>query len=166
MGSTAGDRVWISIVGKSVFAVVNPLWACCREGYVPDRIYLMTDTTLLDNFERARNIISAVVAEHGKSAEIICRRFTETDFDGILSTLREIIRVEKERGSEVAVDMTPGRKFMSAIMMSSGFGAEGRRADRIYYLYLEDERRYGNRPWMRIPAPYQRLYEMKRCLRG
>jgi CRISPR/Cas system-associated protein Csm6 len=57
---------------------------------------------------------------------------------------------------EVAVDITPGRKYMSAIAMQSGLLAG---ANKIYYLFLSDPQ-YQDMAFPLIPASKQRLFEM------
>jgi len=158
-------RTWVSMVGSSVFAVVNPVWASCRSGYVPDAVYLLANRKVMDNLERVEKILRAIISEYGKEPEIRVIELAETDFRGIASAVGGVIKREKLTGSEVAVDMTPGRKFMSAIMMYSGLGEDVEvKADRVYYLHLEESNRYSERPWIRIPAVYQNLYDMKRSL--
>jgi CRISPR/Cas system-associated protein Csm6 len=158
-------KVWVTVVGTSVFAVVNPIWACCRTGdYIPEKVYLIVDKKVRDNAEKVKNILKVLLSEFGKSPEIVEKICEETDFKRLISTIGEVIKREKLAGNEVAVDMTPGRKFMSAIMMYSGLGENvEHRADRVYYLHLE-ERDYTNIPWIKIPIVYQKLYEMKRSL--
>ena len=159
------QKVWVTVVGASVFAVVNPIWACCREeGYIPDKVYLIVDKKVKNNAEKAKNILSVLISEFGKNPEIIEIECAETDFKRLISTIGEAIKKEKLAGNEVAVDMTPGRKFMSAIIMYSGIGEDVEvKADRVYYLHLE-RNEYSDLPWNKIPMVHQKLYEMKRSL--
>ncbi|MEM3594406.1 MAG: hypothetical protein QXS27_06735, partial [Candidatus Jordarchaeaceae archaeon] len=56
-------------------------------------------------------------------------------------------------GNEVAVDMTPGRKFMSACAMAAGqkYGAA-----KLYYLHLYNLA-YQEKPFVLIPFNQQKL---------
>ncbi|WP_276249168.1 hypothetical protein [Haladaptatus sp. YSMS36] len=62
----------------------------------------------------------------------------ELDFAGIVDHLTSAIEAGKERGATIAVDVTPGRKFMSAIAFQVGFKYE---ADHIFYFHLNTRRR-------------------------
>ncbi len=155
----------MTVVGNSVFAVVNPIWACCREGdYIPDRVYLILNEKVKDSAEKVKRILNVLLSEFGKEPDIVEKVCNETDFRGLISTIWNVIKKEKLAGNEVAVDMTPGRKFMSAVIMYSGVGGDMEaRADRVYYLHLQNNE-YTNLPWIKIPVVYQKLYEMKGSL--
>jgi CRISPR/Cas system-associated protein Csm6 len=57
----------------------------------------------------------------------------DTEFDRIHEYIRVTIEEVDDEAGEVAVDIRPGRKFMSAIAFAAGirYGA-----DHVYYLYL------------------------------
>ena len=161
-------KIWITTVGKSVYAVVNTLWAACKEeGYIPERIYFIYNDEVKENLGRVKKIAKALVESYGaENPEINEIKAEETNFTEFAKKLGEIIKREKALGNEVAVDMTPGRKFMSAFAMYSGVSKEVRhRTDRIYYLHLSDfDFRYVDKAYPKIPFNKQKLYEMKRSL--
>lgn len=162
--------VWVTSVGRSPFAVVNPLWAAAKqEDYIPGRIYLLKNRAVEDcgNVAKVIKLLKKLVLEFAdREAEIKEIYAEETDFQNFMKTIGGILREEKGLGNEVAVDMTPGRKFMSAIAMYSGVGDRVKnRADRVYYLHL-DNNIYQNRPYMLIPMVKQKLYDMKKSLKG
>ncbi len=162
-------RVWITVVGMSPFAVVNPLWAACRQdNFVPERIYLLVNEKVKKkgNVDRVREILDTLISEFGIRAEIKEVEAEETDFKRFAETIGGILKEEKQAGSEVAVDMTPGRKFMSAFAMYLGIGESvADKADRVYYLHLIDTS-YMDKPYIEIPLPKQELFEMKSYLLG
>ncbi|MFU8768083.1 MAG: hypothetical protein ACNA7I_10570, partial [Candidatus Methanoperedens sp.] len=62
-------------------------------------------------------------------------------------------------GNVIAIDITPGRKIMSAFSMFYGLLPDG--ADRVYYLHLFDVKKYGNKSFIGIPADEHNLINMK-----
>lgn len=160
-------RVWITTVGMSPFAVINPIWLVCRKGeFVPERVYLIWN----EDVENVKRIVE-------KSVEIILKNYgipepeiiadegvkvREDDFKRFKKVLKDICDKELSEGNEVVVDMTPGRKFMSALSMGLGFMS--RPVDRVYYLHLADQKKYQNKPLVLIPFTLQKLYDMRREL--
>lgn len=64
---------------------------------------------------------------------------SELDFESIYSHLKGALDEMDGEEDEVAIDITPGRKFMTAIAFAVGMRYD---ASHVYYLYL-DERQYG-----------------------
>ncbi|ALM76270.1 hypothetical protein [Thermococcus barophilus] len=163
-------RVWITTVGTSPFAVFNSLWmAIAGDSYYPDKVYLLWNDKVKGNMEKVRAYIEALAKAYGRTIAIDdTHKVDEEDFRTFTKTLAEIIKREKLEGNEVAIDMTPGRKFMSAFSMYAGIeGVEGGKfkADRVYYLHLRDLS-YMNLPLYLIPFSIQELLEMKSELGG
>ena len=66
--------------------------------------------------------------------------------------------IEKYQDSEIAIDMTPGRKYMSSIAM--GLALTNRKiVNKLYYLHLEIQG-YQDSPFIKIPLPFQNLIFM------
>jgi len=142
--------------------------AACRKGeFVPERVYLIWNEGVEREKEVVEKAVRLILESYGvRNPKIIAgdeTKVREDDFSGLRDLLYKIKGLEQ--GNEVAVDMTPGRKFMSALLMGVGFNKEGP-VEKVYYLHLLDERRYQNRPLLLIPAKIQRLYEMRGELRG
>ncbi|KCZ73383.1 hypothetical protein ANME2D_00449 [Candidatus Methanoperedens nitroreducens] len=156
-------KVWITTVGSSPFAVINTLWAACElEGYVPEKLYLVANGKVEQEVKVVNEWTKRIIEAYGEDAIIERIHADEVDFINFSRILSSCITEEKKKGNEVAVDMTPGRKFMSAFSMSNGLAENG--ADRVYYLHLSDVTKYKNRPFIEIPANEQRLYDMKKVL--
>jgi hypothetical protein len=92
-----------------------------------------------------------VVIEYGGDApELSATRLDEeTDFQRIVEHFREPISRLHDDGGTAAVDVTPGRKFMSAIAFQAGMQFE---ADHVYYLYISNNQFYG-RLYPDVPRP-------------
>ncbi|NJE13340.1 hypothetical protein [Thermococcus sp. LS2] len=157
-------RVWITTVGTSPFAVFNSLWmAIVGDSYYPDKVYLLWNDKVQDNMQKVKTYIEALAKAYGRTIAIDdTHKVDEENFRTFTETLAKIIKKEKLEGNKVAIDMTPGRKFMSAISMYLGIkGADKKfKADRVYYLHLKDLS-YMNLPLYLIPFSIQELLEMK-----
>lgn len=159
-------RVWITTVGKSPFAVVNPIWMVCRTGeFIPERVYLIWNEAVEEERDIVKDLTEVILKSYGISEpEIIADesvKVREEDFQRFMNLLIAIRDKELHEGNEVAIDMTPGRKFMSALSMGLGFSSK--HIHRVYYLHLSDQR-YTNVPLILIPFKLQKLYEMRREL--
>jgi hypothetical protein len=154
-------KVWITTIGSSPFAVINTLWAACElEDFKPERVYLIYNDKMLRELQTVKDWIGRITVEYaGARAELIERECSEEDFIRYSKLLNQIISEEKNRGNTVAVDITPGRKIMSAFSMHHGL----EKADRVYYLHLLNQR-YQNQSFMEIPAEEQNLIDMKKMV--
>lgn len=156
-------KVWITTVGSSPFAVINTLWAACElDGYVPQKVYLVANGKVENEVKVVNDWIERILKGYGSVAIIERIHADEVDFMNFSRILSTRIIEEKKKGNQVAVDMTPGRKFMSAFSMFNGLAKDG--ADRVYYLHLGDVTKYKNYSFMEIPANEHKLYDMKKVL--
>jgi len=157
------------MVGTSPFAVLNTIWYVVRKGeYVPERIYLIWNDFVRKEKELAEEMIKVVLESYGVNPEIVADdsvKVDENDFLGLVKMLREIKDKELEEGNEIAVDMTPGRKFMSAISMYLGVADElikkKKNVHRVYYLHLKDQK-FLDKPLVLIPFSVQECYDLRR----
>ncbi len=164
-------KVWVTTVGKSPFAVLNTIWYLVRKGeYVPERVYLIWNDLVEKEKEIVKELIRVLLESYGVNPEIIADesvKVDEDDFHNLIKTLAEIRNKELAEGNEIAVDMTPGRKFMSALSMYLGVADElikkKKNVHRVYYLHLRDLR-FVDKPLVLIPFSVQKCYEMRREL--
>jgi len=149
---------WITIIGSSPFAVINTIWAACKiDGYVPDRVlFIVNEQVNPASIDTAKRWVLEILKEYGVNEPVFEEiDIVETDFIDLKEAFKGNIFDFKADGP-VAVDMTPGRKYMSAITMHTGLAAE---CDHVYYLHLSDYR-YQNKPFPLIPMHKQRLVDM------
>lgn len=148
---------WITTSSTHVEAIVNGLNAACQEGYVPDELYLIENPGVTDEVDRALDLGVDIITEHGGTEPDIdiTTLAHETEFDRIRQHVKDAIESVHERDGDVAVDITPGRKFMSAIAFAAGirYGA-----DHVYYFYLASAEHLGT--WYpAMPRTATRLYD-------
>lgn len=161
------DTVWITTGSTSVEAMVNPLAAACTadgidEPFVPDTVYFLDNPGLADSLSDAKTLTREILEGHGITSPTIRTNKLdhETDFDGIVAHFRAAVEEAREAGATVAIDVTPGRKFMSVFAFNAGttFGV-----DHIFYFYLHSNA-YFERIYQTIPRTAGELYDFTEVL--
>lgn len=151
------STAWITTASPNVEAMVNSLIAACDRGFVPTDIHVLENPGVTEEVERARSLASTVVqAYDGPDPEIHRTSLeSEVDFDRISAHVRDAIETTHDDDGTVAVDITPGRKFMSAIAFAAGlrYGA-----DHVYYFYLDSSAYFG-RLYPDLPRTATHLYD-------
>ena len=155
-------QAWVTNSSTTLEAMVNPLNAACDGGFVPDRLYLLENPGVTDQVQRALDLIAEITTVYGGNEPEI--RLTtldsEVEFDRISSFFAESITEVEDDDGEVAVDITPGRKFMSAIAFAAGMRYE---ADHVYYFYLTSSDQYGQ-IYPDMPRTTTQLYDFREAL--
>ncbi len=115
-------KIWITTVGWSPFAVFNTLWfAIVRDSYIPDKIYLIWNSKVENNKEIIKKYLNALNESYGFNLKVVEYKIErEENFKEFIKGLSDIILKEKKYNNEIAIDITPGRKFMSAFSMFAG----------------------------------------------
>lgn len=152
------SRYWVTAGSTTVEAVANPLTAACTEwGYVPTHIFVLDNPGLGDTVQHTTEFMKAVVEAHGgDTPEVTITTIEdETDFRAVGAHYRAAIEEAKREDAAVAVDVTPGRKFMSAIAFQAGIQLD---ADHAFYLYVESGDLFG-RLYPDLPRTATTLYD-------
>lgn len=127
------SKVWVTSGTPTMPGVVNPLTAACDQGYIPEEVHVLSNPSVADDVAAANEKLTAVLDAYESAAEIQTHNLDdETDFEGIVEFYRATINAARAKGNEIAVDFTPGRKFMSAIAFQAGFRYE---ADHVFYFH-------------------------------
>lgn len=137
------DRVWITNGSTSIPPIVNPLIAACHDGYVPTDIYLLSNSAIEDVTDAATSLMKTAVTAHGGEEPSITVESVdeETDFDAIAAYLQSAIETGDDAGADVAVDISPGRRFWSVISFDTGVRYD---VEHIYYSHVETEAYFGD----------------------
>lgn len=147
---------WITTSSTNAEAVVNPLIAACERDVIPTRLYLTSTSQVAEEMEIVQQLAHEVIDAYGSTELSIhtTELDQELDFDALHAHVKTAIEETKSDGGYAAVDITPGRKFMSAICFAAGmrYGA-----DSVYYLYL-NPRKYG-RLYPELPRSGTTLYD-------
>lgn len=135
-------RIWITNGTPTMPGVLNPLAAACDAGYVPDEARILSNPGVAESVAEASDMFEIIIDAYGGEATVSKHSLeTETDFRGIIEFYRSAIEAAQENGDTIAVDVTPGRKFMSAIAFQAGFRFG---ADHVFYFYRKSGSYYGD----------------------
>lgn len=145
---------WITTVGWSPFAVINPIWAYCKENEkTPDKIFLLhtENMKVLKNVENCKKYLNEILREYShnnfKEENLINYQIENETFEIYSLAMKNIIERElKDEKTKIIIDMTPGRKYMSAINMFFGLKALNN-SIQVLYLYLEEAK------YQKVPYP-------------
>lgn len=161
------DSVWVSSGSTTVEAMVNPIAAACvgdhiAEPFVPDTVYFLDNPGLGETMAETTELTRTVLQQHGVERPTVETTATEneTDFDAVAAHFQDAIEAAHEAGAAVAVDVTPGRKFMSVFAFNAGTTFD---ADHIFYFYLASNDYY-SRLYPEIPTPATELYDFTEVL--
>jgi hypothetical protein len=148
---------WLTTMSTHPEAVINPLAAACEDGFLPDELHVLENPGVGEQFDRITSMMERVVIEYGGDGPelLVTHLDAETDFQRIVEHFRDPIDRLREEEGTVAVDVTPGRKFMSAIAFQAGIQFD---ADHVFYLYISNNRFYG-RLYPDVPRPVAELFD-------
>jgi len=152
-------NVWISTVGWSPFAVINPIWASCFfNKFIPQKIILLNNGSknpkIAQNMTTVEKWINKILPQYGIDNPLIEPVHADEDDINNFSNLFKNVVLNNQLNS-VAIDMTPGRKFMSSIAMACAIKYRNF-VKKLFYLFLS-VKKYQNTPFILIPFKDQKL---------
>lgn len=158
--------IWITTVGWSPFAVINPIWAYCKENdESPVKIILIY--TPVERIKHNLNICKRYISEilktyngkHLKKDSIIIEEIENDNIEIYADNLNKIIKREKnQKLDKIILDMTPGRKYMSAINVYYGVNLKDTPIQ-VFYLHLEASK-YQDVPYPLTPIIQNELIDI------
>ena len=141
--------------------ILNPVTAACDQGYVPDEVWVLSNPGVAEYVADATDRFEVIVNAYGGDADVSVHDLdNETDFPDIIEFYRSTIEAARETGDTIAVDVTPGRKFMSAIAFQAGFKFD---ADHVFYFHRKAGGYYGQF-YAEIPRTATDLIDFKEVL--
>jgi hypothetical protein len=168
MDKNGHNKIYITMLGRSVWAVLNSYYAVLREKeFFPDEIVLFAegqingeltkdiDTTIhgLEILSEKFNISPLVRYEVVSECE--CEVNSDNDFMKMVQCIVELIKDRKNAGDVVAVDITPGKKTLVAgTLLPINLSL----IDHVFYLSVKD---IIPRPYTMIPYQIQQLNDFK-----
>jgi hypothetical protein len=134
-------QIWVTNGTPTMPGILNPVTAACDQGYVPDEVRILSNPGVAEYVTEATNRFEVIIDAYGGDADVYTRDLDdETDFHGIIDFYRSTIETAQGNDDRIAVDVTPGRKFMSAIAFQSGFKFD---ADHVFYFHRKAGGYYG-----------------------
>jgi hypothetical protein len=150
-------KVLITLLGRSGWGLFNSVWAMIRtHDYVPERIYIVTDSCQMPLAEQVRTMLAVLLTEYEEHHEIEIVPIKADMIAEVAMKVREIAEREKKLGQMLALDVTPGTK--SLVMGAVIPGMSRNLFDQIFYLYIESMKN-ASRPFMTIPLAIQHDHE-------
>lgn len=141
--------------------ILNPLTAACDTGYIPDKARILSNPGVAGSVATACDKFDVIIEAYGGDAEISQHSLEhETDFGDIIEFYRSTIETAEKNDDIVAIDVTPGRKFMSAIAFQAGFQFD---ADHVYYFHRKSGGYYGQY-YPEIPRTATNLIDFKEVM--
>ncbi|MFW6153513.1 MAG: hypothetical protein ACOC42_04055 [Halobacteriota archaeon] len=155
------ERMWITNGSTSLPPVINPLAAACHDGYIPTSIHVLSNPTIEAVTESVTTMAKTVVtASGGDEPDVeVTTIDEETEFGAIAEYLADAIQAARSAEAEVAVDITPGRKFWSFISVQSGLHHD---VDHLYYVHIDGG--YFGETFPTIPRTAIELYDFTEVL--
>ncbi len=158
-------KAYVTTVGTSPEAVFNPLWYLAEAySWIPDEVYLLWNEEVIEELSRVVELVERLSRAYGKEIRVhseVSLKFDESDPVAFRKLAGKLVRRLKRDGYQVVVDITPGRKFMSALLMGAAISAN---ADEVTYLHLEDFRRYLGKLLFEVPMVKQRLFRREELI--
>ena len=157
---------WITTVGWSHFAVINPIWAYCKENdECPNKIILIYTPfeKIRDNLKFCQLYISEILKVYNGNKlnedSIIIEEIENDNIEVYADKLNKIIEREKNlKPDKIILDITPGRKYMSAINVYYGYNLKDIPIQ-VLYLHLE-ESKYQDVPFPLAPIINNELIDI------
>lgn len=156
------ERVWITNGSTSVAPIVNPLNAACHRDYLPTDIYLLSNPKIDRVTQQAASMMKTIVTAHdGEEPTVEVESIEdELDFQAIIDFLQAAIESADDADADLAIDVTPGRKFWSIISFRAGQKYD---ADHLYYTHILTEEYYST-PYPAIPRSAMNLVDFAEVL--
>ena len=154
-------NIWVTNGTPTMPGILNPLTAACDHGYVPDEVWILSNPGVAAYVTEVTDRFEVIIDAYGGDANISVRDLEyETDFDDIIDFYRSTIEAARKQEDTIAVDVTPGRKFMSAIAFQAGFKFD---ADHVFYFHRKSGGYYGQY-YAEIPRTATNLIDFKEVL--
>lgn len=149
---------WITAIGQKPFAAVNTLWAALREEQLGgiEKLVVFYPEDMKQNhlvFTQWADLIFTEYQKQQPKLQVIS--FPPDNIKAFRTRFKEV--VSKTQG-KIIIDMTSGRKAMSALMLHIGELFPGK-VEKVYYTFLRDQD-YMNFPYPTIPLEVTQLYNL------
>jgi len=145
---------YITLVGRSEWAVVNSLWAVLHHTEViPTEINVIYKENDKQRAEKSTEGIRSILQKKKIDADIQMHEIKDM-FD--IREAADKLEVICDKDEHIILDITPARKAMASGAIISGMKKD---VDGVFYLYI-DSVKDADKPYLDIPLPRQDLVEM------
>ncbi|ALM74953.1 hypothetical protein [Thermococcus barophilus] len=149
-------KAYITMLGRSTWAMINAYYAVVMEKkYRPNEIYIFLEDIYQDKIPVAVKALKIISVAFGFSPKVEVITIEEANFKEARRKVESLLRKLKDKGFEIAIDITSGRKALVAGALVHGVPLK---VDHVFYLALaEKDLQFANRPYMMIPIHSQKL---------
>jgi len=151
-------RVYVSILGRSGWALLNTYYAVARERkYYPDSVYIVVEAPYRDQSEPVVEGLRTISGHFDFSPRIECIPVDQASIVDVFRKVYNLIRSRKSAGARVALDITPGRKAAVAGLL---LPIKLDEIDFVFYLEIATTHDVA-KPYQMIPRQFHRLHDLK-----
>lgn len=156
-------KAYITILGRSSWALVNTYYGVLKErGYIPDEIHIFTEQMYKPKLAGIIDALRIISEGFGISPGFSTYSVSDVDFYQAGKKFQKLVKDLKDRGMEIAIDITPGRR---ALIAAALIPAMNMKIDHIYYLAIRSTYDAA-KPYMMIPLKNQKVYCFMDAARG
>ena len=158
VGELTSERVYVSLLGRSAWALVNTYYAVVRETeFRPDTVSIAVEAPFSGRAGAVSEAVRAISEHNGFSPEIECIPVDQGDVVDVFSKVYALMVSKKREGAKVALDITPGRK---AVVAGTLLPIKLDDVDHVFYLEISTTRDVA-KPYQMIPRQYHTLHDFK-----
>jgi len=150
----SSDSIYITMTGRSVWALLNAYYAVLREtSFRPTQILIITEAEHAGHIPVVKNGLNLLSDGYGIAPSIDTEQVQTGDFIEAGRKISTRIKAGKGKGGKVAIDITPGRKPLVAGAL---IPLASLAVDHVFYLQITNTNDAA-KPYMMIPLASQQL---------
>ncbi|MCD6558297.1 hypothetical protein DRN43_07250 [Thermococci archaeon] len=147
-------KAYVTMLGRSTWAMINAYYAIVmHKKYYPDEIYIFLEDIYAEKIPKAVGALKIISRAFGFEPKINWFIVEEANFVDADKKIGKLLKELKEKGFEIAIEITSGRKAVVAGALIHGIPLN---VDHVFYLAIRSME-YANRPYMMIPLHVQIL---------
>lgn len=149
-------KILITLLGRSVWGLVNSSWASMRKyGFIPDRVHIIDAGTDGGDAEEASRRLQILSHGFNVDANVSIEKVEAGNIGSVSFTIKRLIDMYRADGHHIAIDVTSGTKdLVLGSLMNDLAGV-----DHIFYLRI-DSLRNADRPYILIPVEGQHVIDV------
>jgi hypothetical protein len=152
----SNNQAYITLMGRSGWAVINSFYASVIEtDYRPEEVILLYEAQYTDGIKPVVEGLEIVQGTYS-TPNVEQVEVPTSDAHAAGQVALDLVRKLKEKGSEVALDITGGRK---ALVAGSLLALKDQGLDHVYYLAIETVEGVA-KPYLMIPERIQKLIDL------
>jgi len=154
----SSDRIYVSLLGRSAWALLNTYYAVAREvHYFPDTVYIAVEAPYQNKTDQVVEGVQAISTHFGFSPEVECIPVAQGNMVDVYLKVYRPIEARRTEGSKIAIDITPGRKSTVAGML---LPIKLNDVDHVFYLEIATTDGMA-KPYQMIPRQFHQLHDFK-----